>query len=798
MTEAEDPASAGSAPAESKPGSRRRVKLYKLLGDQWTDQGTGHVSSTYEEATETLSLMVKSEENGSILINTKVFAEDIYQRQQETLIVWCDPETQEDLALSFQELGGCREIWDLIVDYQARRGGAPGDGGGGGSGAPGGADDDDRADAMRTSGAGMERTSSDGWQSLVDVELPKPSIATVKQVAQVIAENSEAHKASLAACLLRQSYVPKIIELFEECEDLEDAESLRVLYGIFKTLVMLNDPSLMEVLFSDDNILKVIGALEYDPDIPPENRMCHRDFVTKQTTFKEVVPFNSPELVSKIHQTFRLQYLKDVILPRVLDDPTCATLNSLIFFNQLEIVTHVQNDHPFQEQLFSRLRSSEVGSEQRKDQLAFLHELFNLAKNLQPANRTQFFRTITSAGLFESLDSPLGDDRFETRMATTEVLGITLMHDPSLLRSFILSQKPRKLLDQILSRFFRDPDIGIMGVSSDILKALLDTETMADSAEKEPFLEMIYRDVLPLLVAPLQKSMRSSSDAVDLRQAPQPPLSAEAEEAVKSNVCDLLSFCLVRHGFRMRAFMLGNDVCKKVMKLTFGSHKHLALAALRFLKTVVATKDDYYLRHVVERDLFKGVMEVFRRNSTRYNLMNSAVIDLLEYVRQENIKELVKHIVEKYGDEFRNIRYVDTFSKLILRYEQNKEYEDRPPSSVTAAATFNEPPQGMRGVDSDEEKYFNDTDSDEEESRAQQQKKLVDYEDDDTEGPQPAKDEASSAPAASAAVAPAEPDPLKMQVDQESKVVSDKPAAGDAGTDQAQESLRKQKRPRLT
>ena len=49
----------------------------------------------------------------------------------------------------------------------------------------------------------------------------------------------------------------------------------------------------------------------------------------------------------RIHQTYRLQYMKDVVLARILDDPTFSVLNSMIFFNQVEIVGHIQVNSEF-------------------------------------------------------------------------------------------------------------------------------------------------------------------------------------------------------------------------------------------------------------------------------------------------------------------------------------------------------------------------------------------------------------------------------------------------------------------
>ena len=60
-----------------------------------------------------MSLLVKAESDGSVLLESKIQPETIYQKQQETLIVWSEGDNF-DLALSFQERAGCDEIWEKI------------------------------------------------------------------------------------------------------------------------------------------------------------------------------------------------------------------------------------------------------------------------------------------------------------------------------------------------------------------------------------------------------------------------------------------------------------------------------------------------------------------------------------------------------------------------------------------------------------------------------------------------------------------------------------------------------------
>lgn len=99
-----------------------------------------------------------------------------------------------------------------------------------------------------------------------------------------------------------------------------------------------------------------------------------------------------------------------MVLNRVLDDPTFATINSLIFFNNVEIVTQLQNDPKLIGDLydltclhfmnttnslyrFTKLKSDTTPT-QRKDTLLFIHEMCNLAKNLQVPNRMQLYKYV--------------------------------------------------------------------------------------------------------------------------------------------------------------------------------------------------------------------------------------------------------------------------------------------------------------------------------------------------------------------------------------------------------------------
>ena len=99
------------------------------------------------------------------------------------------------------------------------------------------------------------------------------------------------------------------------------------------------------------------------------------------------------------------------------------------------------------------------------------------------------------------------------------------------------------------------------------------------------------------------------------------------------------------------------------------------LLALANLDQCVGVGEVFYNRYIVKRDLFKGVMKLLERHLHRNNLINSAIIELFEHIRTKNVKELIKYMVDKYRTVYEKLDYVDTYKMLIVKYDQNEQYE---------------------------------------------------------------------------------------------------------------------------
>jgi len=57
------------------------------------------------------------------------------------------------------------------------------------------------------------------------------------------------------------------------------------------------------------------------------------------------------------------------------------------------------------------------------------------------------------------------------------------------------------------------------------------------------------------------------------------------------------------------------------------------LGALRFMRKIVALKDEFYNRYIIKGNLFAPVIDALVKNNGRYNMMDSAICEMFEHIR---------------------------------------------------------------------------------------------------------------------------------------------------------------------
>ncbi|NWS15841.1 P4R3B phosphatase, partial [Pachyramphus minor] len=704
--------------------TRRRVKVYTLNEDrQWDDRGTGHVSSSYVERLKGMSLLVRAESDGSLLLESKINPNTAYQKQQakiiifwfylkqDTLIVWSEAENY-DLALSFQEKAGCDEIWEKICQVQGK---------------------DPSVEVTQDLIESEEEHIEEMPETSPLIDLPTCELNKLEEIADLVTSvlSSPIRREKLALALENEGYIKKLLQLFQVCENLENTEGLHHLYEIIRGILFLNKATLFEVMFSDECIMDVVGCLEYDPSLAQPKR--HREFLTKTAKFKEVIPITDSELRQKIHQTYRVQYIQDIILPTpsVFEENFLSTLTSFIFFNKVEIVSMLQVS-------------------------GFRYGLDGLCVDTCSCS----FQWITVNHTHFHLRS--GMDDLQVRSAATDIFSYLVEFSPSMVREFVMQEAQQSdddilLINVVIEQMIcdTDPELGGAVQLMGLLRTLIDPENMlatTNKTEKSEFLNFFYNHCMHVLTAPLlantaqdkgEKGTRALGflcPPADLRclgvtGSAGPSCSSPGTDLVHGLLWDnltfcsltdnyqtaqllalileLLTFCVEHHTYHIKNYIMNKDLLRRVLVLMNSKHTFLALCALRFMRRIIGLKDEFYNRYITKGNLFEPVINALLDNGTRYNLLNSAVIELFEFIRVVNIKSLIAHIVENFYNALESIEYVQTFKGLKTKYEQEKDRQNQKLNSVPSILRSNRFRRDARALEEDEEMWFNEDEEEE-------------------------------------------------------------------------------------
>ena len=161
-----------------------------------------------------------------------------------------------------------------------------------------------------------------------------------------------------------------------------DENCARLLANIVKSILLLNDPEIIEYVTSDESTFELLCAvLEYDPDL--REKAFHVDFLRMHAKFRTVIriegdggecnydggtnhggdnnncnnnenqninmndksdeydQYGGRHLIANIHRLFRVNYLRDTILRPTMDESNLSTLVSLGQFMMCDIIRGV-------------------------------------------------------------------------------------------------------------------------------------------------------------------------------------------------------------------------------------------------------------------------------------------------------------------------------------------------------------------------------------------------------------------------------------------------------------------------
>nr|ODO02203.1 nuclear protein [Cryptococcus depauperatus CBS 7855] len=693
-----------------KEKERKRVKVYELRDTSWFDRGTGFCKGFVEDDG-VACLQVEAEdpvqedpdEPGGFmardfLLNTPVEKDDIYGKQQDTLIVWTDPKTGVDIALSFQDAEGCEDTWNFICDVQKHL-----------------------LSLATPSSSSPHASPAFTPTNPTSLRWQPPSLSNIRDQEYSLrfsAKTAQGRERCIEH-ILNEDYIKRLTVIFEQAEDLESIDDLHALCSLMQTILLFNDNGIFEYILQEDVFQGVIGMLEYDPE-HPDYKANFRAHFLESSQYRSVVPIPEPLILHKIHQTYRLLFLKDIVLARMIDDPAFNILNGFVFFNQVDILNYIQGTEGILENLFGPFREPlplppAEGeqlpnlNEKKRDIIFFLHSLCTTAKSIQLVPRINLYRNLIERGLISPIKYALRRPEARILHAGAEMLTLVVEHDANSVKVQIFKEEERKertVVQEIVSVLQSTGNGGLMGQMGDTLRTLLegpvDTETFIGKKEApvtETFNTYFYENIALSLFRPL----------LEIADFKENHLSREYMTLIQTLV-ELLSYCVIHHQHKSSYFILSNPISKRIAGLLYVRDKPLRHAALRFLRACLKTPNHFIHRHFVKNDLLEPLVILLEEEGIRDNMMSSACMEVVEQIRKDNIKSIINYLFDSYSPRLEALSHRPLLRPIIMGIRSRWEINNEPAPSVLLVANTSMTETEGWGGERREEEWFEESD----------------------------------------------------------------------------------------
>ncbi|NXU38181.1 P4R3B phosphatase, partial [Drymodes brunneopygia] len=521
------------------------------------------------------------------------------------------------------------------------------------------------------------------------INLPPCQVYTLAEVAELItsALSSASRREKLALALKKEGYIAKLLHLFQVCEELQLSQALQHLSAIMEGILCLDQAALLEVMLSQECFMGVVGCLEYGPSLAPPK--WHRHLLHRTTKLKELLPIQEPELQQKFLQMYWAQYVKAIILPK-LGEASLPNLTSFIRCKKEEIFRGLEKDQKFWSEVLAQLTAEATGAHQRWELVNFLKDFcaFSLVFH---QNTEAFLQRLAKLGLVPVLEILLGMDDLQVASAATDILSYLVDFCPFPVQEFVMQEAQQKdygtdLIRLLVKQMFCHPAGAFGGAAQvmELLQTLLDPGNLLDTADVYKilgFFNSFYTRCLPVLTAPLLANAVQGTWEIDISLFFFLPflliegifLVDDYQTAqLLAVILELLTFCVTRHKEHVRSYILHWDLLRRVLLLINSRHTFLALGALHFLRKIIALKDELYTRHITQGNLLVPLVQALLENGATSKPLHWAVLELFEFLRLEDCKSLVAHVIENFYPVLETITYVQTFQGLKRKYERDK------------------------------------------------------------------------------------------------------------------------------
>jgi protein phosphatase 4 regulatory subunit 3 len=103
-------------------------------------------------------------------------------------------------------------------------------------------------------------------------------------------------------------------------EDLDNERELQILASIMKELFFSYDSGMIKLLLQEDNYIWLLAGLEYKHEELGYKKEEYREYMKGVANHLSIYQINDEEVLSRIHQNYKISYLRDSIIASYIDD----------------------------------------------------------------------------------------------------------------------------------------------------------------------------------------------------------------------------------------------------------------------------------------------------------------------------------------------------------------------------------------------------------------------------------------------------------------------------------------------
>lgn len=652
----------------------------------------------------------------SVILRSYLEGSIQYQRQQETLIVWTDSQGK-DLALSFQENEGCADLCDFIVRVQQ----------------------ENLSplislyyvlNAIHDPSGDMPREITELITGPITYPPEHPTRGSLDEILDIVTQgcNSLYTRYKILKYITEDTYLKKLLDLFHLCEQQRDLTCLHKLSEIFKVLVSYNEAHIFEsIVARESTVLDFVGILEYDRDFP-DFRACHRQHLLDVSSFKCVVDIPMPSNSSDDHlnifkKDFYLNYLKNVVLARVIDDQASNILSGMIHSNQSEIIEFLKdskaNDN-FLDRLFDVYNSSGRSLTTKRDGIRMLHQYVLVAKGLSVDQKPEFFGSLAKEEFLNLVKFALSDTDSSIRSVGTEILvtvidqvvtlaqpfqktntheidevenpaGHMIPHEklgnnaqPEVFHAKFINNASLTLV--LIELLLNDKDPGLKLQAYEALKTLLSSSRFMESGAFDLFPNPANEKHTPEDESVALEFFKSFYDIHSLKMFHSfvqlsKGIPSEQEQAATlmrrephlfQFLCEIVIFCSQEHAILIFVpFITQKYLLEGILKvLTLKVSISLKLAVMRCIRGLIQLDDRRIVAHILEHNVLENYFDFFASVADENTMANSTCLNLLEMITSRysspNFKLLILYLQKHFLQFLKTkISYVSSGTELL-------------------------------------------------------------------------------------------------------------------------------------